>query len=470
MSDDFFLNLSSNPQAKKLVQSLGLPIPMPTPLERRRAPYEERPLDDRAFVVGGVRDDALGGAVARALVEAGAEPFVVGSAKAFRGPSEAWGRPAQDPEDAPPKVAGLVFDASGLESPVALRALYDFFHPWLGRLARSGRVLVFGRPPEDAKDASSAAARAALEGFVRSVAKEVGRKGATAQLVYVSEGAEARLDSVLRFFASPRSAFITAQPIRITSDAKGKKHPRVRPLEGKVALVTGAARGIGAETVHLLAQEGAHVFCLDRPDDDAKVAAVARKAGGTPLLQDLGEEGAAQKIAAALAETGVDIVVHNAGVTRDKTLPKMSDAQWDLTLDVNLAAIAEVTSALLERDVLRDRGRVVCLSSVAGLAGNVGQTNYAASKAGVVGYVRALAPTLRRRGITVNAIAPGFIETRLTAAMPLMIREGARRLSALGQGGEAEDVAQAILFLSTPGAVGITGSVLRVCGGALVGA
>ena len=120
--------------------------------------------------------------------------------------------------------------------------------------------------------------------------------------------------------------------------------------------------------------------------------------------------------------------------------------------------------------LLRDGGRVVALSSVSGIAGNLGQTNYAASKAGVIGYVRARAQALAARGVTVNAVAPGFIETRLTAAMPALVREAGRRLSALGQGGLPGDVAEVITFLSTPGAAGINGAVLRVCGGALVGA
>jgi 3-oxoacyl-[acyl-carrier protein] reductase len=120
--------------------------------------------------------------------------------------------------------------------------------------------------------------------------------------------------------------------------------------------------------------------------------------------------------------------------------------------------------------VLRDGGRVICLSSIAGIAGNVGQTNYAASKAGIIGYVSALSEKLASRGITVNAIAPGFIETRLTAAIPVAIREVARRMSALGQGGLPEDVGQALVFLASPGSQGITGRTLRVCGGSLVGA
>jgi 3-oxoacyl-[acyl-carrier protein] reductase len=167
---------------------------------------------------------------------------------------------------------------------------------------------------------------------------------------------------------------------------------------------------------------------------------------------------------------GVDIVVHNAGVTRDKRLQNMKPELWDSAVDINLGAVVRITEALLAKKALRDGGRVICLSSVSGIAGNNGQTNYSASKAGIVGFVKALAPKVAKKGITVNAIAPGFIETRLTAAMPVMLREGARRLSSLGQGGRPEDVGQAITFLATPGAVGVTGGVLRVCGGALVGA
>jgi 3-oxoacyl-[acyl-carrier protein] reductase len=316
-----------------------------------------------------------------------------------------------------------------------------------------------------------AAATAALEGFVRSFAKEIGRTGATANLVVVEPGAEARLAAVLRFVMSPRSAFVTAQPFFVTTQAKGGAEPAfVRSLEKKTALVTGAARGIGAATARLLAQEGAHVLCLDRPADAAAASQLAREIGGTPLLVDMSAADAAGKIRdAAGARGGLDVLVHNAGITRDKTLARMSEEAWDQTLDVNLGALVRTTEALA-KGTLKDGGRIVCLSSIAGIAGNVGQTNYAASKAGVIGFVRATAERLAERGITVNAIAPGFIETRMTAAIPVAIREVARRMSALGQGGLPEDVAQAIVFLATPGAQGITGRTLRVCGGSLVGA
>src|SRR6185369_12102212 len=164
----------------------------------------------------------------------------------------------------------------------SLRALHDFFHPLVGRVARSGRVVVLARPEGEASPEAEAA-QAAVEGFVRSLAKEIGRTGATANLVRVTRGAEARLGPVLRFVLSARSAFVSAQPIVVTARARAAEDRPARPFEGKIALVTGAARGIGEATARLLAQEGARVVCLDRPADEAATSAVARAIEGTAL-------------------------------------------------------------------------------------------------------------------------------------------------------------------------------------------
>ncbi len=470
--------LLENEQARRLIKTLGLPIPVPERLARSKGPYEERPLEDKRVLVGGRGE--LQAAIAQALTRAGANPWVVGETDSvlqpYLGPGEAWARPPRrvSPGDAPEgeRIDAIVFDGTGLQSPADLRELYDVIHPWIRRLNRSGRVVVIGRPAGDVKKAGRAATRAGLEGFARSVAKEIGGNGSTANSVFVEEGAEGRLEAVLRFLLSPRSAFVSCQPFHITKLAKGEDAPDTQPLEGKVALITGAARGIGQATAELMAAEGAHVVCLDRPADDGPCSEVARRIGGSVLLVDITDEDAPERIARELREEfgGVDIVVHNAGVTRDKTLARMAPEAWEMAVDINLGAVVRITDRLLSEDLLRPGGRVICLSSVSGIAGNRGQTNYSASKAGIVGFVEALAPQLAKRGITVNAIAPGFIETRLTSAMPVAIREAARRMSAVAQGGKPEDVGQVITFLATPGAAGLTGQTIRVCGGALVGA
>ncbi|MBX7079604.1 MAG: 3-oxoacyl-ACP reductase [Nannocystaceae bacterium] len=471
---DFLLE---NEAARRLIKTLGLPVPVPTRLRRAKAPQDDRPLHDDDVVVGAVPGGAMAGVLAQTLTVAGASPMVTRAdlLPAFAEPGEAFGRPAKliDLAAVPDglKLRSLVFDATNLGDPTELRALYDFFHPLITRLGGSGRAIVIGRPPGSFESAQVAASHAALEGFARSLAKEVGKRGSTAHVLYVERGAESRAEGVLRFLLSPRSAFVSGQPLTVTSEVRAPQSWRwTRGLAGKIALVTGAARGIGEATAELLAAEGAHVVCLDRPQDDALVAQVARRIGGSVLLADLGTPEVARTIVDHFRAQhgGVDIVVHNAGITRDKTLAKMKPEAWDQAIDVNLVSVARVTAALLE-GTLRDHGRIICLSSVAGIAGNMGQTNYAASKAGILGYVAKLGHHTASRGITVNAIAPGFIETRLTAAIPVMIREAGRRLSNLGQGGLPRDVGEAITFLAGPAAHGINAQVLRVCGGALIG-
>ena len=475
---DYLLDLGQNPTARKVVKSLGLPIPIPQSLRRARGPWGERPLHDRDVLVATPPGAALAETIAQTLASAGANPWVIGGAEAlapFVGPGEAYGRPAQriDPGDSESSLRphAIVFDATGIENPAGLRALFDVFQPRIRGLRASGRVIVLGRPADGAASPTVVAAMAALEGFVRSLAKELGRKGATVQLITVAPKAEAHVPPVLRFALSDRAAFVTGQVWRVSATLKKAPKPTyLRGLEGKVALVTGAARGIGAATAEMLAGEGARVVVLDRPADDGPASRVARAIEGTPLLVDITDEDAPERIATTLREEfgGVDIVVHNAGVTRDKMLANMNAERWDTAVDVNLGAVIRVTDALLQ-GVLRPGGRLIGLSSIAGLAGNAGQTNYAASKSGIAGYVRALAPTVAREGITVNAVAPGFIETRLTDAIPPLIREAGRRMNSLSQGGLPQDIAEVVTFLASPGATGITGEVLRVCGGHLVG-
>jgi 3-oxoacyl-[acyl-carrier protein] reductase len=350
------------------------------------------------------------------------------------------------------RYAALIFDASRIERTGDLREVYDFFHPAIRDLAPSGRLIVIGT--------GEGVAQRALEGFVRSAAKEV-RHGATAQLVYAAQDAE--LESTLRFLLSGRSAYVSGQVVRVAAAVPDAPDDWERPLAGKVAVVTGASRGIGAAIAEVLARDGAHVVCADVPAQGEDLAAVANSVGGTALQVDVTSDRAPE----TLAGRGADIVIHNAGITRDRTLARMSEDEWDSVLAVNLESIERINDALLEAGDVR---RIVCVSSVSGIAGNRGQANYATSKAGVIGVVDALAPALAKRQGTINAVAPGFIETRMTAAMPLATREAGRRMNSLAQGGLPVDVAETVAWLASPGSAGVNGNVVRVCGQSLIGA
>lgn len=376
----------------------------------------------------------------------------------------------QVPGDA--RFKALVFDASGITDSTRLRELHAFFQPVVTRVRPCGRVLVLGTAPEHAAGPREATAQRALEGFTRSLGKEIG-SGSTVQLVYVQPGAEGQLASTLRFLLSARSAYVSGQVVRI---GKATGRPPVvdvhRPLEGRVALVTGASRGIGAAIAATLARDGAHVVGLDIPALAADLEAVTGALGGSSLTCDITADDAPQTIATHLqdAHGSVDVVVHNAGITQDRTLARMKPERWDRVLDINLSSEERIDDALLERGVLGAGARIVCVSSIAGIAGNNGQTNYATSKAGVAGMVQALAPVLAKRKITINAVAPGFIETQMTAAVPIAIREAGRRMNSMSQGGLPVDVAEAIAWLAAPDSTGLNGNVVRVCGQSLLGA
>ncbi|HSS37707.1 MAG TPA: SDR family oxidoreductase, partial [Polyangia bacterium] len=353
---DLLLEIGSRPAARRLIRRLGLPLPLPHKLTRVRTPWEARPLADEIVVVGGPRPGPMGSMLARTVAAAGGYPVVArGDAEPFRELGNAYGRPATTVDLAALPAAfradALVFDATELDGPLALRALYDFFHPLVPRLRSCGRVVVLGRPPIEAPTTAAAAAAGALDGFVRSLAKEIGGRGSTANLVLVGANAEARVEPVLRFLLSPRSAFVTGQPIAIDGRVPGSPEPTfVRPLDRKVALVTGAARGIGETIARRLAEEGAHVVCIDRPSDDAAGGQVAEAVKGSFLAADIAAEGAPAAIAAHVRARhgGVDVIVHNAGVTRDKTLARMSPEMWGAAVDVNLAAPLRIDQAIVD--------------------------------------------------------------------------------------------------------------------------
>jgi 3-oxoacyl-[acyl-carrier protein] reductase len=199
----------------------------------------------------------------------------------------------------------------------------------------------------------------------------------------------------------------------------------------------------------------------------------ASKVGGTALTLDVTADDAVDKITEHLREVHegrADILVNNAGITRDKLLANMDEARWDSVFAVNLLAPLRLTQGLVGNGALGEGGRVIGLSSMAGIAGNRGQTNYAATKAGMIGLTDALSAEYADKGITINAVAPGFIETKMTEAIPLATLEVGRRLNSLYQGGEPVDVAETIAYFASPASNAVTGNTIRVCGQAMLGA
>ncbi len=419
-------------------------LPQPTKLERY-APGS--PVVSGPVLLGGAPGSRLSEQLERVLEDIGAK------------------HASDSPEE---RVGALVFDATGISDSTQLVELQRFFHPSVRRIARSGRVVVLGTPPAG-RPTREATAQRALEGFTRSLGKEVGR-GIAVQLVHVAEGAEAEVDSTLRFLLSPRSAYVSGQVIRI--GAAVDKTPALdwkRPLDGKVALVTGASRGIGEAIATTLHRDGAQLVLLDVPALSEDLNLVAKRLGAETIELDITDDDAPAKIAGQLVD-GVDVVVHNAGVTRDRTLAKMPEDRWASLMEINLSSEERINDELLARGLLNKNGRIVCVSSMSGIAGNSGQTNYATSKAGVIGMVEALAPELAERGATINAVAPGFIETQMTAKMPIAIREAGRRMNSMSQGGLPVDVAETIAWFASPASTGVNGNIVRVCGQSLLGA
>lgn len=242
-------------------------------------------------------------------------------------------------------------------------------------------------------------------------------------------------------------------------------------LTGKKAIVTGGRRGIGRAIVEVLAKQGADILMADRNvEESTAVAQEISKATGQRIISTLvdvtNSQHAKSMVEVALQEFGrIDILVNNAGTTRDTLIMRMAEEDWDIVIDTNLKGVYNCSKAVIRSMMKQRTGRIINIASVSGLSGQVGQTNYSASKAGVIGFTKALAREVASRKITVNAVAPGFVPTALTNDLPSELKETMMQLTPLGRWGEPEEIAYAVAFFASDEASYITGQVLSVDGG-----
>jgi 3-oxoacyl-[acyl-carrier protein] reductase len=368
----------------------------------------------------------------------------------------------------------LVFDASGIRRTDQATELYHFFHKNMAKLPRCGRVVIIGQQPDSITNVEHAIAQRGLVGFMKSVAKEIGRKGATANLIYLNGFGHKGLAAPLRFLLSAGCAYTNGQVVGLTTPVSDilPENNWQQPLAGRSVVVTGAARGIGLAMSQVLARDGAKIIGVDVPQAQEQLEKAMSDLDGIALPLDITADDAPQRLVDCCAhqEHRMLGLVHNAGITRDKMLSRMSEQQWKLLVDINIGSIQRINQAFLATKMLDQGGRIIGVASISGIAGNLGQSNYAFSKSAVIGMVDSMASVCAERGITINAVAPGFIETKMTAAIPFATRQFGRRLCSLSQGGLPQDVAEVVAFFVNPQTSAVNGNTVRVCGQNLMGA
>lgn len=468
--NDRYSELVQSGIGKKIAKNLGLPTP--APLERHK---DGNPLltgevlarfsDDvqKATPAPSALRDAILAFLSRHRAITTTDAFSIAHAQGFDGVLFDM---TQKLGDTGSRFKVVLFDASDIVTLQDLDKLYRFFHQVSKKIKASGRIVILAKDTTGVFEPQAQIASRAILGFAKSLAKEV-KGGITVNVIYIKEGLEHAIDSTLGFFASAKSAYVSGQAVHLNHPTPHFSASVNAPLTGRNIVVTGASRGIGAAIAEKLSAEGAYVVGVDLPTGLGSLQKNMGNIGAKALALDITDSDAGTRLLDAVGT--LDGIVHNAGITQDKTLAKMSITQWQAVISVNLASVYRITEYLLNNNGLSDNGRITCVSSIAGIAGNFGQTNYATSKAGIIGLTRAIAPTLAGTGRTINAVAPGFIETAMTAKIPFAIREAGRRMNALSIGGLPIDVAEAIAWLQDPATGAVNGETLRVCGLSLLG-
>lgn len=380
-------------------------------------------------------------------------------------------------------IEALIIDATNYSDESCYQYLYETVRNSLVYLADNARVLFITNSLAyeslSADNIALCTFNQALVGFTKSLAKEIGRKGSTANIICFANRADNNdisnaLLSSIAFFISPKSAFVSGQKITLNLKStflQQLSNKSNKSNKQKIAVVTGAAQGIGAAIANKLAFEGYLVIGVDIEPMSTQLTETMKAIQGESFILDVSSQKAGEQLATlAKKHSGFDLIVHNAGITRDKTLAKMPEHFWKQTLNINLHSVMRINKILINNKCINTGGSIVCLSSMNGIAGQGGQTNYACSKAGIMGYVASISDSLLNSNITINAVAPGFIETKMTQTMPFFTREMGRRMNALSQGGQAIDVAETVAFLGKGGNLAISGQTIRVCGLNIIGA
>jgi len=369
-------------------------------------------------------------------------------------------------------IKALVIDGTNYIDESNYQNLYSSVKNSLKYMANNAKIIVCANTTSIQQSVEKNAFSQAIIGFSKSLAKEVGRKGSTANVLLINQNDNKTIENIskalmspIAFLLSSKSAFVSGQALTINCQYKVKVKTSKASNKQKVAVVTGAAQGIGASIASKLTKEGYLVIGVDIEPMKEQLKETMEKLQGKSFILDVSATNAPEQLS-VLASThdGFDLVVHNAGITRDKTLAKMPEHLWDQTLDINLFSVMRINKTLINKESINKGGSIVCLSSMNGIAGQGGQTNYACSKAGIIGYVKSMSEKLADRNITINAVAPGFIETQMTDSIPFFTREMGRRMSALGQGGLPVDVAESVAFLGNEANYTISGQTLRICG------
>ena len=361
----------------------------------------------------------------------------------------------------------LIVDGRNVKNEAGLKSIFNELQAGVKQIKGNGKVLLYSVQPELLDDVAHSTYQRALEGISRSLAKEVGGRGTTVNLLKLPPKVDLKnYTTPQEFFTSGRSAFVSGQALHLNDAVKSG-----RELSEKICVVTGGAGGIGSATVKRLASEGATIIIADIPQMEER-ASILLGDKVSFMGADLTDETARKSLLDSIKEKHgrIDVLVNNAGITRDKTLKNMPEHYWDNLIAINLTAVINLTEDALAMGLIPEGGRIISTSSISGIAGNFGQTNYTATKAALIGYSASKAKELKTKGITINAIAPGYIETEMVKTMPLMTRIFAERLTSLIQAGKPEDIAEAMAFLAHPGAESVNGQVLRVCGGSFLGA